>query len=294
MPFTILQSFQKFKQNLEITDLQAATVSARQNKIREVGEAGLTVVDSFLTGSYTRNTMIAPLKEADVDVFLVLDPKYFYDYDKALNGGQAGLLDLVKRTLKRTYTRTPDISRTGHAVTIRFEDFVVDVVPGFNRNGGGYLIPDSAARSWLSTDPKTHVKLMSSHNALHAGNLVPLVKMIKAWNRTIDKHFRSFHLEVLAMQIFNNVTISDFPSGARFYFDKGRTVIREQNLDPAGYGDDVGAYINTPQAVQEAVNKFQTAYERAVKAEDLARREYISDAVNTWARIFGDYFPAYG
>jgi len=61
--------------------------------------------------------------------------------------------------------------------------------------------------------------------------------MIKAWNRNSSKYFRSFHLEVLAMQIFQGVTISDFPSGMRYFFDKGRTaprfgiMVREEAYD---------------------------------------------------------------
>jgi len=294
MAITIAQSFSKLKQNLEITGLQQATVSTRQTNIREVLEADLTVQDSFLTGSYSRNTMIAPLKEADVDIFVQLDPRYFHHYNNGQNGGQAGLLDLVKRTLKKTYTRTPDISRNGQAVSIRFEDFVVDVVPGFSRQGGGYIIPNSITKTWISTDPKKHVEIMSAHNAAHNGDLVPLIKMVKSWNATIGKYFGSFHLEALAIQILNGVTISDFPTGVRFYFDKGRTLIQGKNLDPAGYGDDLGKYINTQAKVQEAVEKFQLAYDRAIKAEDLARRGYIQNAVEMWAKIFGDYFPAYG
>jgi hypothetical protein len=294
MPTTILESFRKLKQNLEITGLQETTVSTRQTNIRKVVEADLAVVDSFLTGSYSRNTMIAPLKEADIDIFIQLDAKYFHHYNQGLNGGQAGLLDLVKRTLKKTYTRTPDISRNGHAVSIRFEDFVVDVVPGFSRQGGGYLIPDSVKRTWLSTDPKKHVEIMSAQNAAHNGDLVPLTKMVKGWNVSLGKYFRSFHLEVLALQILNNVTISDLPSGVRYYFDKGRTIIKEKNFDPAGYGDDLGKYIDTQQKVQEAVAKFELAYDRAIKAEDYARRGYTQNAVEMWAKVFGDYFPAYG
>jgi hypothetical protein len=294
MATTILQSFLKFKQNLEITDLQESTVSTRQASIRKVLEADLTVEDSFLTGSYSRKTMIAPLNEADIDIFIQLDASYFYHYNNGQNGGQAGLLDLVKRTLKKTYTRTPDISRNGHAVSIRFEDFVVDVVPGFSRKGSGYLIPSTVTKTWLSTDPKKHVEIMSAHNQAHDGDLVPLIKMVKGWNATIDKYFRSFHLEALAIQILNGVTISDFPSGVRYYFDKGRTVIKEKNLDPAGYGDDLGKYIDTQQKVQEAVAKFELAYDRAIKAEDYARRDYVQNAVDMWRRVFGDYFPAYG
>jgi len=254
----------------------------------------LAVVDSFLTGSYKRNTMIAPLKEADVDIFVLLDAKYFHHYNHGQNGGQAGLLDLVKRKLKLTYTSTPDISRSGQAVSIRFTDFVVDVVPAFSRQGGGYLIPNSITTSWLSTDPKKHVELMASSNSRNEGRVVPLVKMIKGWNKSSGSYFRSFHLEVLAMEILNGVTISDYPSGARYFFDKGRTLITQKNLDPAGYGDDVGSYINTQQKVQEAIAKFQLAYDRALKAEAYANQGSIAEAVAMWQKVFGGYFPNYG
>jgi len=294
MATTIQQSFNKLKENLEITGLQKSTVSTRQTSVREVMEADLSVLDSFLTGSYSRSTMIAPLKEADIDIFVVLDPKYFHHYNNGQNGGQAGLLDLVKRTLRKTYTRTPDISRNGQAVTIRFDDFAVDVVPGFTREGGGYLIPNSINQTWISTDPKKHVEIVAASNKAHNGDFVPLVKMIKAWNKNNNKYFSSFHLEVLALQILDGVTISDFVSGMRYFFDKGKILVSQKNLDPAGYGGDVGSYINTQEKIQEAVAKFQFVYERAVKAEDYAARGYIKDAVDMWIKIFGGYFPAYG
>ena len=293
MATTINQAFLRLKQNLEITGLQEATVSTRQKSVREVLDAGLTVKESFLTGSYSRSTMIAPLNDADVDIFAVLDVSYYHHYN-GQNGGQAGLLDLVKRTLRKTYTKTPDISRNGQAVTIRFDDFKVDVVPAFYRQGGGFLIPNSIRQSWFSTDPKKHVEIIIQSNTKHNGDMVPLVKMIKGWNKNIGSFFMSFHLEVLALSILNNVTISSFPSGLRYYFDKGKDLISKQNPDPAGYGGDVGAYINTREKIDEAVGKFQLAYERAVKAEEYESRGYTSNAFEMWKKILGDYFPAYG
>ncbi|MBS4082897.1 MAG: nucleotidyltransferase [Rhizobiales bacterium] len=293
MAKTIQESFQALRSNLEITSLQASTVSTRQQNVRQVVEAGMTVLDSFLTGSYARSTMIAPLSEADIDVFVVLDAKYFHHYNKQ-NGNQAGLLDLLKRTLQKTYTRTPDISRNGQAVTIRFEDFVVDVVPSFHRMNDGFLIPNSITGTWLSTDPKKHVELFAAANKTHNQNLVPLIKMIKGWNKSNGSYFRSFHLEVLALVILQGVTISDFPSGTRFYFDRARGLIKQQVLDPAGYGDDVGKYINTRERIEEGERRFQTAYDRALKAESLASQGRTADAVAIWRQVFGDYFPAYG
>lgn len=293
MATSISEAFRRFKSNLEITDLQWSTVSTRQQNVREVLDAGLDVLDSFLTGSYSRNTLIAPLKDADIDIAVVLDVRYYHHYN-GQNGGQAGLLDYVKRILMRTYTRTPDISRNGQAVTIRFDDFTVDVVPAFYRQGGGFLIANAITQSWISTDPKKHVEILSNANNAHGGDLVPLIKMIKCWNRENGKFFRSFHLEVLALEIFNNVTISNFSSGLRYFFDKGRTHVAGKNLDPAGYGGDVGSYIDTQEKVRQAVAKFQTAYDKAIKAEEWESHHYTTTAIQTWGQLLGSAFPAHG
>src|SRR5215216_4577203 len=132
MPTTIDQGFKKLRDNLRITDLQESTVSKRQQNVRDAVEGEMKVLDSFLTGSYQRGTMISPLSEADIDVFFVLDQSYNE------TNGQASLLDKLKRVLKKTYPNTSDISRNGQAVTIIFSDFKVDVVPSFYRSGGGY------------------------------------------------------------------------------------------------------------------------------------------------------------
>jgi hypothetical protein len=234
--------------------------------------------------------MIAPLKQADIDILVVLGSDYFYHYN-GKNGGQAGLLDLVKRTLRETYPRTPDVSRNGQAVTIQFTDFMVDVVPAFNREGGGYLIPNSITQGWISTDPKKHEEIMSTANREHKDDLVPLIKMIKAWNRVTRNYFRSFHLEVLALHILHGVVISDYPSGVRYFFDKARDYVTKKNPDPAGYGDDVGRYLNTQEKISKAVKRFDAAYNKARMAESGHQFGYVLHATDAWRQIFGDYFP---
>lgn len=285
MPTTIISSFEKFRQNLEITGLQKSTVSTRQNNVREVVEAGLEVNESFLTGSYSRSTMIAPLVQADVDIFMVLNSKY---YSKT----PTDLLGTVRSTLRKTYTKTPKISSNGQAVTIIFTDFIVDVVPGFYRQGGGFLIPNAYSNKWIATNPRLHVELMTTQNAIHKGNLVPLVKMIKGWNRAKNKPFRSFYLELLAINILKGVTISDSSSGMRFFFDKGRELIKLAIKDPA-----LGEYVyglENCKNVEDAVKVFRTAYDSAVLAEKYANQNNLSLSVATWRNLLGEQFPAYG
>ena len=286
MPTTIQAGFQKFKENLEITGNQSAKVADRQKNVRDAVSKEMTVLSDFVTGSYQRSTMIAPLSEADVDVFVVLDPKYYEQ------NGQASLLDKVKRAVAKTYTDTK-ISRAGQAVTVKFSDFFVDVVPGFNRNGGGYLIPDSTVPRWIETDPKKHVELWVDLNKKKNGLFVPLVKMLKQWNRKHSWLFRSFHLEALAYDVLQNVTINDYPSGCRYVFDKARDKLTWLS-DPAGYTGNVGVYLDTQAKRDDAKSKLQAAYDKAIDAERLAGEGRILAAYDKWRVIFGDYFPAYG
>jgi hypothetical protein len=292
MALTIEESFARLRSNLEITDLQSTLVSTRQQTVRGVIANGFKVADDFLTGSYARSTMISPLTDADIDIFVCLDPSYYHSFH-GVNGGPAGLLDRMKQTIRETYTTTPNISRNGQAVTIRFSDFVVDVVVGFHRQGGGFLIANSVGNFWLETDPKKHVEIVSAANRQHNGNLVPIIKMIKGWNAANGSFFRSFHLEVLALEAFRGVTISDFSSGMRFFFDKARNLVRGTNLDPAGYGDDIGRYI-TAATVDEASRKFTGAFNSAVNAEMYVNRGQPKQAIEIWRHLVPNHFPAYG
>ena len=286
MTTTVAAGFANFQQSPEISGLQASTVSTRQSNVRDAVEDELDVLDSFLAGSYMRNTLIAPLKTADLDVFIVLDPKYW------ASDGQANLLDRVKRVLRKTYPKTPEISRNGQAVTITFTDFRVDVVPTFYRREGGFMIPDSHRNRWIPTDPRRHIQLWSEANKTHNNDLVPLIKMIKAWNKLGDV-MGSFALEAITVSVLENVTISDFPSGVRYVFDKAREKVKYKVPDPAGYAEDVAAEITVGPKMDAAVSAFETAYKRARAAEEFVAKGNIQAAYERWRLVFGDYFPAY-
>ena len=288
MATTVSAGFNLLKSNLEITGLQKTTVAQRQQNARDAVEKDFSVLDSFVTGSYSRHTMIAPLKDADIDIFVVIDPFYFNNYTPA------SLLDKVRATLKKTYPKTPKISRNGQAVTITFTDFQVDVVPSFYRNGGGYLIPDSIGGRWIATDPTVHQSHMAQANSTHNGDLVPLVKMIKAWNRCISSAFYGFYLELMVKSILDGVTISNYSSGVRYVFDKGREKIKYKMPDPANLNEEQVGGLNNVSTVEQAQSKFETAYKRAIKAEQFEMNGNTYSAFEEWRKIFGGYyFPAY-
>lgn len=287
MVTTIAEAFRVFRRNLEITTLQEQTVSTRQSNVRDAVAKDFLVLDSFLTGSYRRHTMISPLSGADVDIFVVLDPKYYQV------GGQQALLEKVRAALLKTYPSTPKIRPDGSAVTITFTDFKVDVVPGFYRTGGGYLIPNSQAKRWIETDPKKHVELWAASNKVHNGNLVPLIKMVKSWNQSRNV-IKSFHLETLVRRALLNIRIDDDPSGMRFVFGKGVELVKAKLADPAGYSDDVAAHVNTGEKILHLANCFSWAHQRALEAETYARSGYVANAIERWKLIAPNHFPSYG
>jgi hypothetical protein len=287
MPTTINQAFAKFSSNLEISGLQAATAATRQSTVRDAVAADFNVPESFLTGSYKRNTMIAPLADADVDVFVVLSSDYYNKHTPV------SLLDAVRVALRKSYPNSPRVSRSGQAVTITFSDFQVDVVPAFNRSGGGYIIPNANTGYWISTDPTKHEAIWTEQNKWHQGDLVPFIKMMKCWNREHSGYLRSFHLETVILETLRNVTMSNWPSAVRYFFDKARTNATQSISDPAGYGADLCSYLSSSDRL-EVQKRTQAAFERARDAEEFISAGKIRDAYGRYQIIFGNYFPTYG
>lgn len=228
--------------------------------------------------------MISPLAEADIDLFCVLDPSYHAP------GGQAALLEWVRNVLRETYSRTPRISLSGQSVTIRFQDFTVEVVPAFYRRGGGFLIPSANEERWIESNPKVHEKFMAQANATHGGKLVPLIKMIKSWNRNAGGRLQSFYLELMVEAILRGRRIVDYPSAVAFVLGHAQERVRFKMLDPAGL--DAGQVNGIIRGgVSEAASAVTVAYRIALEAERARLAGQEAKAMGLWRRVFGDPFP---
>jgi len=79
----------------------------------------------------------------------------------------------------------------------------------------------------------------------------------------------------------------------RYFFDKGRERIKYKAKDPVPYGGEISGLRNISTSA-DAVSRFETAYNRAIKAENYSSNGYTSNAVDEWIKIFGDYFPTFG
>ena len=211
MATTVLTAFSLFKTRLEATAIQTITASQRHQAVRRHLNDAFAVDHSLLIGSYIRDTACRPLK--DIDLMVILN-KAQYEITYRRRQGPYALLTDVKRALATAYPKTR-IRIDGQAVTMRFSEFTLDVVPAFairDVEEGDLVLPDSPGNSWIRTNPKKHRRLMIEANKRSGDMLKPLVKMAKAWNRNNGDILNGFHIEVMVYRILEAMHNSLFRS----------------------------------------------------------------------------------
>ena len=212
---SILEEFEKLRSQIEPTEKEKSSISASHTKMRTMLENSTEVktVDTFLTGSYARDTMIRPLKDVD---FLVQVNSGHHQNDTPMQ-----LLNKISRILRSAYPLTP-ISVTPPCITVKLSYCHLEVVPaiGFTDNEELFKIPTENGLGWQQTYPKIPTKWMTEENKQAGGLFKPTVKMLKRWRDVHKVPLRSFHLEMLVRMAFNAYKIKDYTDGAWAFFAK--------------------------------------------------------------------------
>jgi hypothetical protein len=149
-----------------------------------------------LIGSWGKNTQTRPPR--DVDLYFKLPLEVQERFQGRLGNRQSGLLQEVKNVLLDMYPRT-DMRGDGQVVVVAFESYSVEVVPAFELKSGRYLICDTKdGGSYKETNPIAEAQHVEAVDAANAGNLRPLIRMLKAWQASCNVPIKSFHLELMA------------------------------------------------------------------------------------------------
>jgi hypothetical protein len=96
--------------------------------------------------------------------------------------------------LKTKYTGKDQVEIGRRSVSVEFEKsyyaedhegkvLSIDAVPAFELSGGDYEIPDKITGTWIKTNPEKHKEQATAKNRELDESWVPLVKMVKGWNR---------------------------------------------------------------------------------------------------------------
>jgi Second Messenger Oligonucleotide or Dinucleotide Synthetase domain len=290
---TIIQAFGEYASNLELRDRQQSLVAQRRANVVSVLRRRLSLhtEESKVIGSWDRHTVTRFLSEGDVDVMVILDHYSHQHWDTS--GGTISALDRFKAILDDAYTTTPK-RRDRNCITMHFNEFRLDVVPAF-KNVGYYRIPDSVRRQWVRTDPFTFAQRLTRVNTIMDGAFVPLIKMVKGWNREVGWPIRSFHLECLLYDHFSRYAKAfTYPFMLKMFFETLPINLAVACYDPVE-GDRVDTYLDEGgrRTRSGAISKARAAAKAAAEAyED--QDKYPSVAIREWKALLGYFFPDYG
>jgi len=296
MATTTKESFNQFATNLNITDNQGEVVSnCRKNVVGKISkELSLyTEQSSKLIGSYDRDTLIRYLTERDVDVMVVLNYGANKHWDS--RDGAIKVLDKFKEILENAYPDT-DCKIDRNCITMNLSKFRLDVVPAFKYEEGYYAIPDTYRRNWLKTDPVKFAEEITRINKNMGGSFIPLIKMMKGWNRKFKRPLRGFHLECIMLNHYKNYKQGfTYDSMAKVFFEKLPVYLESPANDPIT-GDRVDLYMDNDSLGNRRIDFISRARKTSAEAKEAFNdtEKYPIACIKEWKEIFGEFFPAYG
>lgn len=247
--------------------------------------------NTFLSGSYKRNTAIRPrskngeTERPDVDI-IAETTHTLYDSPKEV-------VDLLYKTLKKEY---PEIRRQTRSVGIESTKADMDVIP-IIPDGLLYRIPDRKQEEWIKTNPPGHTTWTIETNKNAGGRFKPLVKLMKWWRRqnpTVSKKPKGFVIECITAACMNyyetyygELFVKTLEGITERYRINSILSTVPDIPDPAVPGNYVTSGI-TPAAFLGFYNKAKSHAELGRKALNETDPE---EATNLWRQIFGDRFP---
>lgn len=270
------KAIDKFVENITVTDKQEDVIDGAFSNIESSlldKDSTLSVKEVFLNGSYVRDTMIRPLD--DIDVFAVLDAVDYYE-----NGARPNPQTVLAK-FKSYLNRLPDynnkVSQDRPCITIELSKLKIDVLPSL-REHGALHIPNESLTGWIFTNPKTHTSMLDDVNNLRNGKVKNIIKAVKSWKKQNDYKIPSFHIEEIAISIFNTYSFSNLEEGIRKWFEYARYYIEKDRFNAE----------NQYNAVLKAINAVADKLSDAKSKLD-GKKE--AEAVKIWHDIFGKDFP---
>lgn len=254
-------------------------------------------IDTFLSGSYKRDTAIRPrtkdgeVARPDVDIIVVTT--------HLLSDKPSDVIELLYQTLYENYD---DIRRQTRSVGVFTALADMDVVPVIAPSGldSTLYIPDRKEATWLVTNPPGHTTWTTEVNKSTGGRFKPLVKLMKWWRRvnpTISKRPKGFVIECIVAECMSQTETNYsllFKGLLESVIDRYQWSISAGIVpfisDPAVPGNSVTSS-TTFDAFSGFYNKAKAHLEIIKRALDLGDSD-PEEELRLWRQVFGDRFPA--
>jgi hypothetical protein len=215
-------------------------------------------------------------------------------YSNYKGNGQSALLQEVKRSIERTYSKT-QIRGDGQVILVPFDDgLTYEVVPGFINKNDSYTYPDANnGGCWRVTNPKPEIEAIRVRNNNCNKNLIWLCRMMRIWKRKWDVPIGGLLIDTLAYQFIENWQYKDksfvyYDWMCRDFFDfmanqdKNKEYWKAPGSGQYVYGKDLFQW--------KARRCCNIAIEACNHESAEPKREW--SAKQKWREIFGTKFPS--
>ena len=243
---------------------------------------------SLYVGSYGRNTATEGF--SDLDMIMQLPYATYTQYNAHAGNGQSALLQAVKTSIERTYSKT-SLKADGQVILVPFNDGITfEVMPAFINKDDSYTFPDAnSGGSWKTTDPRPEIDAIRNRNIVCNYNLVPLCRMMRAWKTHWDVNIGGLLIDTLAYQFIENYEYRD---KSYMYYDWLCRDLFKYMADQ----DETQTYWRSPGSAQYVYGSgFQYKAKRCYNisleaiAHETAKENW--SAKQKWRSIFGTTFP---
>ncbi len=286
--------FSTFCANIQVQD--GGTISTRYRNITQRLNKDFWGTDSdtshsLYVGSYGRNTAIQGF--SDLDMIFRLPSNLYEIYDNYTGNGQSTLLQVVKKSIQKTYPTT-SIGADGQVILIPFTDGITfEVVPAFLNADGSYTFPDANnGGTWRVTNPRPEIEAIRTRNSACNKNLIRLCRMMRAWKSEWSVPIGGLLVDTLAYQFIDGWK---YKEKSYLYYD---WMCRDFFLFMAEQDEDQ-KYWRAPGSGQYVYRrglfqwKAKRCYNLSLEAitYETAKPKKEWSAKQKWREIFGTSFP---
>lgn len=278
-------ALRKFVKQIEPTATQKHGAQRSHNFLRDVlctGKFASRIKTSYLSGSYARDTAIAPLD--DVDIIFVVNPKAWPRALLMSRPSPDKILESFARAVRHRYPKS-SVRVQRRSICLQLYHLNIDVVPAVEVDDTEkfILIPDADTGNWIKSAPKLHSAKATEINKRHGGRFKPLVKLLKYWNSNLPKtaRFKSFAIETLAARLFHSVDLLSLENGLALFFDFLASLDGNAQLRP--WPDSYGVKLNW--WATEVLDLAGTGSNLVANVDDKRRRKFLEHATRSRDRM---------
>ncbi|MCA9124027.1 MAG: nucleotidyltransferase [Planctomycetaceae bacterium] len=305
------QQFRDFLSDIEPSATTKSNAKSRHTELRDFlandTEFKKLHVQTFLSGSYRRDTAIRPRKlggviaRPDVDIIVETNHTLADDPKDVIDAVFYAIQRLKNQ--KESYT---SLRRQARSIGVETSTVDMDVVPIIAPDGmdGTLYIAnrkhESSLDKWLVTNPPGHTKWTVDINAASGGRFKPLVKLMKWWRRqnpTLSKRPKGFVIECIVAECFD----PDETDYEKLFLGTLDSIVsRYEAFVSAGLVPYIadpsvpGNYVTTGLTFDAFEGFYKKVKAHAEIGEKILAETDADEELKLWKSIFGDRFPAAG